>query len=123
FIATAEPLDSEAITELVDRCERIGLMIGALEDIERLIEQSYTVLRSAVEHIKAFELVDAEEEAAEEADVLSVDQNAPIVEVVNRILMQGVRSRASDIHIEPTEHEVRVRYRIDGALTEALTLP
>lgn len=123
FIATAEPLDSEAITELVDRCERIGLMIGALEDIERLIEQSYTVLRSAVEHIKAFELVDAEEEAAEEADVLSVDENAPIVQVVNRILMQGVRSRASDIHIEPMEHEVRVRYRIDGALTEAITLP
>lgn len=123
FIATAEPLDADAITELVDRCERIGLMIGALSDIERLIEQSYTVLRSAVEHIKAFELVDAEEEAAEEADVLAVDENAPIVQVVNRILMQGVRSRASDIHIEPMEHEVRVRYRIDGALTEAITLP
>ena len=123
YIATAEPLDREAIEQLTSHCKRIGLMIGAENDIERLIEQSYTVLRSAAEHIRAFELVDAEEEASEELDTLTVDENAPIVQVVNRILMQGVRARASDIHIEPQEFDIRVRYRVDGALTEAIRLP
>ena len=123
FLATAQPLDTEAIEELTLHCQRIGLMIGVRSDIERLIDQSYTVLRSAAEHIKAFELVDAEEEAFEESETLVVDENAPIVQVVNRILMQGVRARASDIHIEPEADHVRVRYRIDGALSEAITLP
>mgnify|MGYP000054627778 CR=1 FL=1 len=53
-VGFALPLDAEAITELTERCRRIGLLIGARGDIERLIEQSYTVLRSAIEHIKAF---------------------------------------------------------------------
>ncbi|MFN8050411.1 MAG: GspE/PulE family protein [Acidimicrobiales bacterium] len=123
FLATAEPLNTEAIEELTLHCKRIGLMIGSRADIERLIDQSYTVLRSAAQHIKAFELVDAEEEAIEETETLVVDENAPIVQVVNRILMQGVRARASDIHIEPEEDYVRVRYRIDGALSEAIRLP
>ena len=123
FLATAQPLDTEAIEELTLHCQRIGLMIGVRSDIERLIDQSYTVLRSAAEHIKAFELVDAEEEAFEESETLVVDENAPIVQVVNRILTQGVRARASDIHIEPEADHVRVRYRIDGALSEAIILP
>ena len=123
FLATAEPLDSEAIEELTLHCQRIGLMIGTRHDIDRLIDQSYTVLRSAAQHIKAFELVDAEEEELQENEALVVDENAPIVQVVNRILMQGVRARASDIHIEPEEDYVRVRYRIDGALSEAIRLP
>ena len=54
---------------------------------------------------------------------LEVDENAPIVQVVNRIVTQGVRTRASDIHIEPMRDHVRVRYRVDGAMTEAIPLP
>jgi len=123
FLATAEPLNTAAIEELTLHCRRIGLMIGARSDIDRLLDQSYTVLRGAAEHIKAFELVDAEDEAVEESESLVVDENAPIVQVVNRILMQGVRARASDIHIEPEAEYVRVRYRIDGALSEAIRLP
>ncbi len=46
-----------------------------------------------------------------------------MVQVVNRIITQGVRSRASDIHIEPQEKAVRVRYRVDGAMVEAIQLP
>ena len=52
-----------------------------------------------------------------------VDESSPVVKVVNQIIVQGVRKRASDIHIEALEHAVRVRYRIDGALTEAIQLP
>ncbi len=55
------------------------------------------------------------------ADV--VDDDAPVVQVVGRILTQAMRDRASDVHIEPSELGIRVRYRIDGALKEVLTLP
>ena len=52
-----------------------------------------------------------------------VDDDAPVVQVVGRILTQAMRDRASDVHIEPSELGIRVRYRIDGALKEVLTLP
>ncbi len=52
-----------------------------------------------------------------------MDDDAPVVQVVGRILTQAMRDRASDVHIEPSELGIRVRYRIDGALKEVLTLP
>ena len=56
-----------------------------------------------------------------EAEVVADD--APIVQVVTRILTQAKRDRASDVHIEPSQDVVRVRFRIDGALKEVLMLP
>ena len=50
-------------------------------------------------------------------------RRAPVVQVVNLIITQGVRDRASDIHIEPQDSRVRVRFRIDGALHDVLALP
>ena len=49
--------------------------------------------------------------------------NAPVVQVVNLIVTQALRDRASDVHIEPQGDQVRVRVRIDGALHDVLTLP
>ncbi len=53
----------------------------------------------------------------------AVDVNAPVVQVVNAIITQALRDRASDVHIEPQGEQVRVRVRIDGALHDSLTLP
>jgi type IV pilus assembly protein PilB len=66
--------------------------------------------------------------AAEAISVRTVEESAtaedaPVVQVVNLIVQQGARDRASDIHIEPQESRVRVRYRIDGALHDVLALP
>jgi len=52
-----------------------------------------------------------------------VADDAPVVQVVDRILTQAMRDRASDVHIEPSDDIVRVRFRIDGALKEILQLP
>lgn len=51
------------------------------------------------------------------------ESSAPIVKIVDLILMDAYSKRASDIHIEPFENRIRVRYRVDGHLVEALTLP
>ena len=123
FVATSEPLDVEAIGDLTRHARRLGLMIGARDDIARLLDESYDALASAHVHIQAFELVEGGIADAGDGGTLEVDDNAPIVQVVNRLVWQGVRSRASDIHIEPMPDHVRVRYRVDGALSEAITVP
>ncbi len=53
-----------------------------------------------------------------EAETLDEDDNAPIIRLVNLIISEAVRMRASDIHVEPFEDRVRIRYRIDGVLVE-----
>lgn len=123
YLAAADPLDVDAINELTHATGRIGLLIGAPDDIDRLIDASYDALAAAQVHIQAFELMDVGPTATDPASSFGGDDNAPIVQVVNRLIWQGVRSRASDIHIEPLENGIRVRYRVDGALSEAISLP
>ncbi|GII04156.1 GspE/PulE family protein [Planobispora takensis] len=70
------------------------------------------------------ETLRAEQAAAETVSNLnSVEEDAPIVRYVNSLLEQGIQNRASDLHLEPTEHDMRVRYRIDGVLHEVDTVP
>jgi len=73
------------------------------------------------------ELAEEEEEfemgAIEERDIMEMANDAPIVKLVNHIIFQAVKEGASDIHIEPFEKELRVRYRIDGVMYERLLPP
>jgi type IV pilus assembly protein PilB len=64
-------------------------------------------------------VAEEEEEAATQAQI----NDAPVVKLINGILTDAVKRGASDIHIEPFEHEIRVRYRIDGALLEVMKPP
>ena len=57
------------------------------------------------------------------SNVREVVEDAPIVKFVNLLITQAIQDRASDIHIEPTEHDLRVRYRIDGVLHEVMRSP
>ncbi len=56
-------------------------------------------------------------------DLLNIADKAPAIKLVNKILFHAVHSRASDIHIEPYEQEVKIRFRVDGVLRNILTLP
>ncbi|MFQ3573995.1 MAG: type IV-A pilus assembly ATPase PilB [Thermodesulfovibrionales bacterium] len=87
---------------------------GTKKSDEPLVEDLSKVIGSAMEDLTVVEEKD-------EAPVEHVD--APIVKLVNGILMNALRSRASDIHIEPSEEMLRVRYRIDGVLQPVLKLP
>ena len=58
-----------------------------------------------------------------ERDLLDLANEAPIIKLINLIISGAVKERASDIHLEPFEHSVRVRYRIDGVLYEKFTVP
>jgi len=62
-------------------------------------------------------------ELEETEDLLEVSDEAPVIRLVNLILFQGVKERASDIHIEPFQKELKIRYRIDGILYNRLNPP
>ncbi len=64
----------------------------------------------------------ADEEAAD-ADAEKMAEQAPIIKLANALIQQAIYDRASDIHVEPQQKAVRVRYRIDGVLMEAMTVP
>lgn len=64
-----------------------------------------------------------EEQAGEMAELEKIAQELPIIRIVDTLIKHAILERASDIHIEPTEKEVVVRYRIDGVLRDAMTLP
>jgi len=123
WLVTSDPLDADAISELVGRVGRIGVLIGVASEIDRLLDREFDALSDADIYIRALELADSPSGEGSETGSLAVDENAPVVQVINRIVTQGVRDRASDIHIESQEHGIRVRYRIDGALTDIIQLP
>lgn len=69
------------------------------------------------------ELEEVALEGLEEKDILTMATDAPIIKLVNQIFFQAIKREASDIHIEPFEKELRVRFRIDGVMQTVMTIP
>jgi len=65
----------------------------------------------------------SEDAEAEDADAEKLADQAPIIKLANALIQQAIVDRASDIHVEPQQRAVRIRYRIDGVLMEAMTVP
>jgi type IV pilus assembly protein PilB len=103
----------------------VRLVIAPRSDIQRAIDTAYRALGSIHEHVMAFEQTaeTPRRAAADTAVQLALADNAPVVQVVNLLITQAMRDRASDIHLEPQDQRLRVRFRIDGALHDAVELP
>ena len=91
--------------------------------IERYYEQTDAQLDSLLRDIEAEEDLEVIEEQDEDEAPMQVADDAPVVKLINGILTDAVKRGASDIHIEPFEKEIRVRYRIDGTLLEVMKPP
>lgn len=122
-VAMSDPLDLTAIDDIsIASGLQIEPLLSFEEDINSVAGKYYGSAQ-AMEAAEAYK----QEQAAqgltqEEQDALNSEvDNSPIVLLVNQIMEGGVRQRASDIHIEPLEDKVRVRYRIDGALKQVMT--
>lgn len=124
-LAMADPLDSRPLNDLaVLTGERIQITVAPTTEIVAAINRAYEgraeQAREVVEEIGGdAQLV----RGLEPADLLDTSDEAPIIRFVNSLITQGYKERASDIHIEPFEAEVVVRYRIDGILYEVLRPP
>jgi len=126
-VAMADPTNIGLIDDLkfITRYDLFPVLAGE-QILRRLIERHYEssdqqlqeILQDLEsEHVEVLE--EAEEEVATQAQI----DDAPVVKLINGLLIDAVRRGASDIHIEPFEHEIRVRYRIDGALLEVMKPP
>jgi len=118
-LAMADPTNFFAIDDvrLVSGCE-VEPVIAAEREIMRAINQSYGVqdlVEKAVNKLKADE--------SDSTTEVQLTDDAPIVSIVNSIISQAIKERASDIHIEPQEKSLRVRFRVDGVLREVVTFP
>ncbi|MDX6590173.1 MAG: type pilus assembly protein PilB [Solirubrobacterales bacterium] len=94
--------------------------VAADEDIEALIGRLNTLQSAVTESVIDEE---AEDDLAEVSDMQVSAEDAPVIKLVYSILGQGVGEGASDIHFEPGEDEMRVRFRVDGVLREAAHVP
>jgi type IV pilus assembly protein PilB len=97
--------------------------VTTYSSLDRAIDTAYRATGEVGSRIQAFEARDNLRREAEKLETVQVNEDAPVVQVVQMIITQGLRDRASDIHIEPSGERVRVRYRIDGALADVLDLP
>jgi general secretion pathway protein E len=95
---------------IIDAINRYYPLEGTKQMIEELAEEDKGMQEVSFEQI-------------EEKDIMAMATEAPIIKLVNHILFQAVKRGASDIHIEPFEKDVRVRYRIDGIMLDAMTPP
>ena len=73
--------------------------------------------------VKAFDIPEDQQRMLAQAGEINLDDQAPIVQLVNRIVGQAMRDRASDIHVEPLDDRLRIRFRIDGNLVEVFNIP
>ncbi|MDX2064306.1 MAG: GspE/PulE family protein [Fimbriimonadaceae bacterium] len=125
IVAMYDPLDFGVIDELRAMSGyQISPRYALRQDIEIASRRAFDVrnkTRAIIEQISEEAL--AGDFGSEESDGLPETPDAPIVRIVNQICTGAVASGASDIHIEPAEDHVKVRYRIDGILYEHLQLP
>ena len=117
------PMDVRAIDDIAAVSKmRIEPMMGFADEIRSAIDRSYTVRKRIVEEIAPVPDVETSEEA-ELDDALVAEAEAPALRNLNLMIQQAVRQRASDIHIEPQEEKLQIRYRIDGVLYDTAALP
>lgn len=118
FIAMADPMDYFAIEEvrMATGCQ-IETSIAAKDDLYRTLTKYYDLqesMEAALQDIGT---------TAGETQVEIEREDSPIVRLVNQIIANGVAQRASDIHFDPQETDLRVRYRVDGVLRTERSLP
>ena len=122
-VVMADPTNIDVLEDLRARAKKvIQPAVGIPADIREAIERSYRTSDEIDEQVGRVPPPAAEPQG-EEALTPALASQAPIVRTVELLLAQAVRDRASDIHLEPKHDCLRVRYRIDGVLHEAQTLP
>jgi type IV pilus assembly protein PilB len=119
--ADPSPDRRQAVEALVQKPVR--WMSADPHTIRTFIDRSYRADADIDRLVLAFEGSDDQSKQAAAAAEIGIDDQAPIVQLVTRIVSQAMRDRASDIHVEPLDDKLRIRFRIDGHLVEAFNLP
>lgn len=131
-LAMADPFNIIAVDDIgILTKSKIDCVLSTEKDIQETLDKIYVSDSDNINQVAdslGIDPMDMEVVKGEDSDVASTGSTsesgeAPIVKMVDLILREALKKRASDIHIEPFEHFVKVRYRVDGALHEALQIP
>jgi type IV pilus assembly protein PilB len=132
MVAMANPLDIFVIDELrLATALEIEPMIAVEDDLMAALSSLYKVDTNVSDALagvmKDFngqvDIVSREDEDLSEAELREMGEDAPVIRLANLIINQAITDRASDIHIEPRRDGVKIRYRVDGVLTDSMNLP
>ncbi|HVR05220.1 MAG TPA: ATPase, T2SS/T4P/T4SS family, partial [Solirubrobacteraceae bacterium] len=122
LVAMTDPSNVLAVDDIaIMTGYEVRVAVAAPEDIATLIsrmDRLEDVVSTAGETA-----AEAAQEEAEVVDLRETSDDAPIVKLVNQIVAQAVEQHASDVHLAPDGHEVRVRFRVDGVLQDVTTVP
>jgi len=120
MIVMADPEDIRTIEDVKAQAKmRVEVALGIRSDIERAIDLNYRS-RSAIEkQVSQFTLATVDKTD----DTGTLAARTPIAETIDLLIAQAVKDRASDVHIEPQEDRLRIRYRIDGILHDMFSFP
>ncbi|MBF0330702.1 MAG: Flp pilus assembly complex ATPase component TadA [Candidatus Omnitrophica bacterium] len=127
-VALSDPFNVFALDDLRDFTgRRIDVVMAAASQVRDAIDKLYSAgsQNTVAEVSKNIDVGDFEIVSEMRDDEQSADtgEQAPIIRMVNLVIKEALRQRASDIHMEPTEADMRVRYRIDGVLQDILDIP
>jgi len=124
FVVTSNPFDTSAVDELrLATGQDLQVALAPLAEIERCIKQHLGVGADTVQSMiseageNGLQVIDTDSD--DDMDLTDAAEGASIIRFVNQILTEAIELRATDVHIEPFENTLRVRYRIDGVLQEA----
>jgi general secretion pathway protein E len=125
-VATCRPLDLYPMDELASLLRKpIEPVLAPRVEINELVNRTYaqkTEVSEEVEsELEASGMLETDIEFDEKTDILNIATAAPIIKLVNTVFSQALRMRASDIHIQPSEHKLQIRYRVDGVLYDVMT--
>jgi general secretion pathway protein E len=120
-VAMADPTDIFALDALTAQSRmRIRPVAATLQEVRDAIDFNYKAYSEIEEQISRVSVPD---EVNDEKLALRAATDTPLVQALNLLIEEAVKSRASDIHIEPEEDRLRIRYRIDGTLQDMMSLP
>jgi type IV pilus assembly protein PilB len=127
-IAMSDPTNVVAVDDvrLTARTRSVRLRVATESAIADALRRAYGLDQDAIDVVDALgegEVLPAEHTGPESDVEAPVGDDQPIIRLANAILTDAVRNRASDIHVEPERHHVRIRYRIDGLLRETMQVP
>lgn len=120
-VAMVDPFDVMALDEVraKTRCE-VEPMVSTAGEIDSAINQYYGVSGSVADLVKGLE---PEEKSVQGGLVAGLAEESPVAKLVNLLILRAVGERASDVHIEPTAEDVRIRYRVDGIMHDVSSAP
>jgi len=122
-LRTIEFIKKTANLKILPRLTNPESIKSVLNQYQETLEVEFgEIIKKEVGEIKTVR-EEGREPAEEKEELIKVAEELPIIRIVDTLLKHAILQRASDIHIEPTEKEVLVRYRIDGILRDAMTLP